>query len=194
MPQPPMLPTIDWKSLFHAACDYEAWLSSEDNAGNCGEMEQQRKKLVLGEDVRTFLTGVDKKVHIIAIAEAWCGDVVMHVPMIMSLSDSSSKLRVRFIGRQARPDVFARFLTNGGEAIPKFIFLSETFVECGHWGPMPEACKDLIARGKACGDLATARQLVATRYDADPDLEEVASELCARIGIASSRNPGAGTW
>jgi len=85
--------------------------------------------------------------------------------------------------------VFARFLTNGGEAIPKFVFLSGEFVECGNWGPMPAACRELIARGKASGDGATARQKVAALYAADDRKREVVNELLDRIDVASSTAP-----
>jgi hypothetical protein len=85
--------------------------------------------------------------------------------------------------------LFARFLTNGGEAIPKFIFLSDRFVECGNWGPMPENCKELIARGKACGDVATARKKVSAFYEQGSACREVVSELLRLVDIASSREP-----
>ena len=85
--------------------------------------------------------------------------------------------------------MFARYLTNGGEAIPKFIFLSDAFVECGNWGPMPEGCKEYISRGKASGDPKRARELVATAYAADPECRAVVRELCRLIDIASSATP-----
>jgi len=85
--------------------------------------------------------------------------------------------------------VFARFLTNGGEAIPKFIFISEAWVECGNWGAMPEACRELIARGKACGDVASARRKVSALYEADPTRRLVVRELLHHVGVASAMEP-----
>jgi hypothetical protein len=96
---------------------------------------------------------------------------------------------VRFISRQQWPDVFARFLTNGGEAIPKFIFLSDAFVECGNWGPMPGPCRELVARGKACGNVAAARKKVSGFYEADGNRRMVVSELLELIDIAVSLEP-----
>ncbi|MFM1920552.1 MAG: hypothetical protein RLZZ303_2186, partial [Candidatus Hydrogenedentota bacterium] len=46
-----------------------------------------------------------------------------------------------------------------------------------NWGPMPETCKRLIARGKATGDVGAARREVSARYEADPQLREVFGEL-----------------
>ena len=82
--------------------------------------------------------------------------------------------------------VFDGFLVNGGESIPIFVFLNDRFVECGHWGPMPAAAKEWIARGKACGDMKTARERVAKLYEADPSRRDVMRELVHLIDIAVS--------
>jgi hypothetical protein len=109
--------------------------------------------------------------------------------VLQRLAEAAPKLKVRFISRQQWPDVFARFLTNGGEAIPKFIFLSDQFVECGNWGPMPGPCRELIARGKACGNVAAARKMVSGFYEADGNRRMVVSELLQLIDIAVTREP-----
>ena len=93
---------------------------------------------------------------------------------------------MKYVSRQQFPELFVRFLTNGGEAIPKCIFLSADLIECGNWGPMPQDCRELIAKGKACGDVPSARQKVAALYAEDPNLEIVASELVYLIEVASS--------
>ena len=127
--------------------------------------------------------------RVVAIAEDWCGDVVRHVPVLARLADAAPKLELRFITREQHPEVFVRFLSNGGEAIPKFIFLSEAWVECGNWGAMPDACRELIARGKACGDVGAARKKVSALYDADPGRRGVIEELLHAVDVASSREP-----
>ena len=190
MPQPPILPTIDWKHIFESGKDYEGWLASGESPENCERMEALRQGLTLEPEVVEVLSALQRPVHVVAIAEDWCGDVVRHVPVLQRLADGAApNLQVRFISRGQHPDVFVRFLTNGGEALPKFIFLSDTFVECGNWGPMPEACRELIARGKACGDLAAARVKVSALYEADSGLRAVISELLRLIDIASSTEP-----
>ena len=115
--------------------------------------------------------------------------MVRHVPVLQRLAEAAPNLKVRFITRQQWPDVFVRFLTNGGEAIPKFVFLSADFVECGSWGPMPGPCRESIARGKACGNVAAARQKVHGLYEADGNRRMVVSELVQLIDIAASQEP-----
>ena len=90
--------------------------------------------------------------------------------------------------------ILRRFLTNGGEAIPKFVFLSEDYVECGNWGPMPEECRRLIARGKACGDVPAARKKVALLYEADPERRVVIDELIAEFESGDRPTPDGRAW
>ncbi len=189
MPRPATLPLVDWKAVYDSGLDYEAWLAAAESADQRERLESLREALALDPPTMGFLAALPKPVQVVAIAEDWCGDVVRHVPVLQRLAEAGPRLLVRYITRQQWPDVFARFLTNGGEAIPKFIFLSDRFVECGNWGPMPESCRELIARGKACGDVAAARRKVSALYEADGNRREVVRELLRLVDIAASLEP-----
>ena len=189
MPMPPILPVIDWKSVYDSGTDFAAWLAAAANPAHAEAMASAVREQTLEAPVQNLLKGTGRTVHVVAIAEDWCGDVVRHVPVLERIAQASPRVQVRYISRAQHKDVFARFLTNGGEAIPKFIFLSEAFVECGNWGPMTEACRRVIARGKACGDGAAARQKVSQMYASDADKAEVARELVALFALASSETP-----
>ncbi|MCL4692054.1 MAG: thioredoxin family protein [Candidatus Hydrogenedentes bacterium] len=189
MPRPPVLPTINWKSVFHSGKDYAAWLAGAEERSHARKMEEARKQLALEPHVEAFLAAVPRPVHVIAIAEDWCGDVVRHVPVLQRLAEAGPNVKLRFITREQHPDVFVRFLTNGGEAIPKFVFLSDQFVECGNWGPMPDLCRELISRGKGSGDVGAARKKVSAIYDSDLDRAMAIEELVRLIGTASCTAP-----
>jgi hypothetical protein len=189
MPKPAMLPTINWREVFASGADFDAWIAAAENPRHREAMMEALGSLQLEPHIEGMLQSLPRPVHVVAIAEDWCGDVVRHVPVLERLNISSNHLSLRFVTCEQHPDVFIRFLTNGGEAIPKFIFLSDQFVECGHWGPYPRACHRVMARGKACGDMKAARARVAALYAADPDRREVIAELVELIGIASSLAP-----
>ena len=189
MPRPPILPLIDWKAVFASGQDYAAWIAAGESPENREKMEAQRAAQALEPQVAAHLGALPRPVHVVAIAEDWCGDVVRHVPVLQRMAEAAPNLRVRYLSRQRWPDLFARFLTNGGEAIPKFIFLSEAFVECGNWGPMPAGPRELIARGKAVGDVAAARKKVHARYEADPGKREVVEELLRLVDVAAAQEP-----
>ena len=186
MPRPPTLPIVDWKAIYQSGKQYTEWLQEGDSKENCDKIETNRKEFVLEAKFRGYLSAIRQKVHVIAIAEDWCGDVIRHVPVLQKVAENTSNLNVKYITRQDYPDVFIRFLTNGGEAIPKFIFLNHEFVECGNWGPMPAGCRELIARGKACGDVKSAREKVAALYEIDKQCRIVIEELFHLIDVANT--------
>ena len=189
MPRPPILPTLDWKAVFESGLPYPEWISTGENPENRERMEAARHALVLDPQAEGFLAALPRRVRVVAIAEDWCGDVVRQVPVLARMAEKAPNLQVRFISRAQHPDVFARFLTNGGEAIPRFVFVADNGVECGNWGPMPGPMKELIARGKACGDVAAARRKVAALAEADPQRRETQRELLALLDLACASEP-----
>jgi hypothetical protein len=189
MPRPPILPLLDWPAIFASGLPYADWIRR-------GESEENRRKIVqavadqpLTPRDQERLRALGRPVHVVVIAEDWCGDVVRHAPVLERLALACDELRVRYLARAQHPDVFARFLTNGGEAIPKLVFLNDRFVECGNWGPMPARCRELIARGKACGDVPAARKQVAELYARDPGKRDVIGELLDLLEIAAAPLP-----
>lgn len=189
MPMPPILDVVNWQEIFASGQDFDAWLAGAQNPDKKQKMQELLAEQRLDPQVEAHLKGLPRTVHVVAIAEDWCGDVVRHVPVLQRMAQATDRLHVRFIPRAQHRDVFVRFLTNGGEAIPKFVFLSESFVECGSWGPMQANCRKLIARGKASGDGKTARERVSALYDADPERRVVVEELMELVDIASALSP-----
>jgi thiol-disulfide isomerase/thioredoxin len=189
MPRPPVLPILDWKAIFESGKPFEEWLNTAESGQNREAIQRALAGQALEPQIEALLGALPRPVHVVAIAEPWCGDVRRHVPVLQRLAQAAPNLEVRYVSREQHKDVFARFLTNGGEAIPKFVFLSDQFVECGNWGPMPAADRVLIARGKACGDLHAAREKVALSYQADVDRRIVVEELMDLISTAVAASP-----
>ena len=189
MPRPPILPVLDWKAILASGRTFEEWLAAAEHDMNREELERRLTNMDLEPQVEALLGALPRPVYVVAIAEDWCGDVLRHVPVLQRLAQAAPNLEVRYITREQHKDVFVRFLTNGGEAIPKFIFVSSQFVECGNWGPMPAADRVLVARGKACGDLRAARSKVSQSYQTDVDQRIVVEELVELINIAVCTSP-----
>jgi hypothetical protein len=186
MPRPPILPLIDWKNVFENGKTWEDWLNSAESGDQATRMRERYDALAIPEECEALLQQIEKPVHVVAIAEDWCGDVIRHAPVIHRIATNCPQVQVRYIARNDHPDLFARFLTNGGEAIPKFIFLSDNFVECGNWGPMSTLARQWIARGKACGNTAAGREKVREHYQSDPGCKLAFEELCALAELAGA--------
>lgn len=62
-------------------------------------------------------------VNVLAIAEAWCGDVYRELPTIARIAEASG-MTLRIFLRDQNPDIMDEFLSNEGQAraIPVFVF------------------------------------------------------------------------
>ena len=180
MPVPP----IDLKKVWEAGQHFGDWLAAAKPPMR-EEMEQIYKDVVLPPGDAHFLHVIEGPVHVLAIAEDWCGDVRRNTPVLARMCAAGPNLHLRLVAKEADPHLMARYLTNGAEAIPIFIFLSPQFVEVGHWGPRPYECKRLMARGKACGKIDDARAAIKKFYTEDPHRSTV-QELKQLFEIAST--------
>lgn len=177
------------KAIHEGGRTWDEWIAAAESPENAKKMQDLRDKLSLNEAVLLALGEINRDAHVIAIAEDWCGDVHRHAPVLQKLADACPRLKIRFVAREDHLELFKRFLTNGGEAIPKFVFFNDQFVECGNWGPMPEDCRQYIARGKAAGDVGAARKIVAQMYEEDPNCDVVVSELLELLVTATCTEP-----
>ena len=189
MPQPPLLNTIDWKAVHASGIAWEDWIAGAASEKNRDAMLNILAEQRIEPHIAALLQGLPRAVNVVAIAEDWCGDVVRHVPVLQRIAQACPQLNLAFVTREQHKEVFVRYLTNGGEAIPKFIFLSDQFVECGNWGPDPRDCYRIMSRGKGSGNMAAARAKVTALYQADEDRRIVVEELVEHIGIASAIQP-----
>lgn len=65
-----------------------------------------------------------KKPNILVITEDWCGDAMINNAILRKIAEAAD-LDVRAVLRDENLDLIDRYLTNGGRAIPIYIFLSE---------------------------------------------------------------------
>ncbi|MCH2176017.1 MAG: thioredoxin family protein [Lentisphaeria bacterium] len=184
MPRPPILPILDRKTIFHSGLEYDQWLNQAEEDAHREKMLERYEQVNIPLEIQQELILIERKVNIIAIAESWCGDVIRHTPLLQRLVGQNHNLTIRFVTREQHPELFVRYLTNSGEAIPKFIFCNEEFIEVGNWGPMSTKARRMIAIGKGLNDVATARQKVSAYYQHNHD-EDACFELLDLILIAA---------
>ena len=183
MPKPTILPIVQWDSVFESGLDFDAWIEQGENEKYREKLKEFLAEQELDQVTMRLLRAVDRPVHVLAIAEDWCPDVIRHVPPLMKMAECCEFIKVRFITREQHPEAFIRFLTNGGEAVPKFIFFSDKFVECGSWGPMASDCREIIAKGKALGDVGAARKIVFQMIKDDPGCATAVKEVAHLVDI-----------
>ncbi|KGR79147.1 thioredoxin family protein [Ureibacillus manganicus] len=85
----------------------------------------------------------EKKPHILAITEDWCGDAMLNNAVIRKIAEEAN-LDIRCALRDADTDLIDRYLTNGGRAIPIYLFISEEGEVIGKWGPRAPELQQMV--------------------------------------------------
>lgn len=82
-------------------------------------------------------------IHVLALAEDWCGDVIANLPVLGRLARESGTLEVRVFLRDQNPDLIRRYLNQGKyESIPVFAFFDDNFNELGVFIERPASVTD----------------------------------------------------
>lgn len=112
-------------------------------------MKRLEKTLKLDSEVLETLQNLKSKQTWLVIAEGWCGDAAQILPIIKIMAESSENIDLKMVLRDENETLIHQFLTNGSKSIPKLLILDENLNLINHWGPRPEAAKNLIIDYKA---------------------------------------------
>jgi hypothetical protein len=144
---------LDFRGIWKRAITYDQFV--REARENTGLWEGIYKRAAVPQWAVDKLSGRKGGLHLLVIAEDWCGDATNTVPVMAKLGHVAEGIEVRIIKRDENPDVMDRYLTNGSRSIPIAILLDADFDEIGHWGPRPKELqqwvmdnKDLIPKEK----------------------------------------------
>ena len=112
-------------------------------------MKRLEKTIKLDVEVEKTLQNITSKQTWLIISEGWCGDAAQILPIIKLMSEASEKIELKIVLRDENEVLMNQFLTNGAKSIPKLLILDENLNLINHWGPRPEAAKNLILDYKA---------------------------------------------
>jgi Thioredoxin len=132
----PQATSVITPTRFEQGLTYSAFLAQA--AVNRDKFEQFYNDPALsGEDLAFFKQAAaapngPKKV--LAIAEAWCGDVYRELPTIARIAEAAG-MELRVFLRDDNPDIMDEFLSNDGKsrAIPVFVFYTGDMQYIAHF-------------------------------------------------------------
>ena len=124
----------------------------------------------------------EKKPHILAITEDWCGDAMLNNPVIRKIAEAAG-LEIRCAFRDADTDLIDRYLTNGGRGIPIYLILSEQGDVIGKWGPRAPQLQQLVMDMRA--------ELPAKD---DPTFEQKQKEMYTNLQEKYVNDPQCANW
>jgi hypothetical protein len=185
-------PTVITPTRFESGLTYGAFLAGA--VVNRNKFRQNYANSVLTENDLEFFRKAaalpNGPRRLLAIAEAWCGDVYRELPTAARIADAAG-LDLRIFLRDENPDIMDEFLSNNGKsrAIPVFIFYTADTKYITHFTERSATAHAGLALAMA--EAKTKLNLPApTTFGnlPDPERQSFLQEVISRI------EPHAGEW
>jgi selT/selW/selH-like putative selenoprotein len=121
---------------FAEGLTYDAYKAQMTRNRDRFEANEQTVELSSGD--LAFFTQLARPLHVLVLAEDWCGDVIANLPVLGRLAAESGKLDIRVFLRDQNLDIMDQYLNAGKHrSIPVFVFFDDAFEELGHWIERP---------------------------------------------------------
>ena len=128
-----------------ATIDRARFMSGLTYAGFKDQMTRNRDRVeanearveIDAEDLAAFRS-LNGPIHVLALAEDWCGDVIANLPVLGTLARECGTLDLRIFLRDQNKDLMQQYLNQGRfESIPVFAFFDDAFNEIGVFTERP---------------------------------------------------------
>lgn len=114
-----------WHEAFRAAVPYADFLAQFGTPEQKARWHAFHGQVSLTTPQKELLAGFVRRMPVLVLAGAWCGDCVNQCPIFDHFAAASSMIDVRFLDRDAHPDIAAHLKVCGGQRVPTVVFLSE---------------------------------------------------------------------
>jgi hypothetical protein len=144
---------IEWSKVFAEALPYRAFLDGYATPSQRTRWDAMHGRFALSAEQEALLGGFARRMSVLCLAGAWCGDCINQCPAFDHFARAATAIDLRFLDRDARPDVRDALAINGGHRVPVVVFLSEDGFEVARYGERtPSIYRRLAAErlGPAC--------------------------------------------
>lgn len=125
---------MNWQSSFEAGLPYRDFLEKHGTPDHRQRWQAVYDQVRLTEPQGALLGSFTRRMNVICLAGAWCGDCVQQCPIFPRFAEAAPTIDLRFLDRDVHPAVQKELSINGGQRVPVLVFLSEDLQECGRYG------------------------------------------------------------
>ncbi|HEY1379014.1 MAG TPA: thioredoxin family protein [Gemmataceae bacterium] len=119
---------------FTAALPYSEFMARHGTPAYADRWRATYDKVQLTPAQRDLLGQFQRQTNVLVLAGAWCGDCSGQCPIFDRFAEAAPDLTVRYLDRDAHPDVQAELRINGGDRVPVVVFFSEDGYEVARYG------------------------------------------------------------
>jgi hypothetical protein len=128
---------IDWSKVFAEGLPYAPFLDRYASPAQRDRWETARTRFSLLAEQRNSLASFSRRMPVLCLAGAWCGDCINQCPIFDHFAKASPSIDLRFLDRDAQPEIRGALAINGGHRVPIVVFLSEDWFEVARFGDRP---------------------------------------------------------
>ena len=108
--------------------------------------ENERTAPVTPDDLAAF-RALPRALHVVVLAEDWCGDVVANLPILGRIATETGRLDLRVFLRDQNVDLMDQYLNQGTfRSIPVFAFFDEDFRQLAVFTERPGSVTEMRDR------------------------------------------------
>jgi thiol-disulfide isomerase/thioredoxin len=128
-------PTAEaWAAAFAAALPYRQYLDRHATPEQRARWDASHDRIALAPDQERLLAGFVRRMPVLVLSGAWCGDCVNQCPIFARFAAAAPAIDLRFLDRDALPDIAAHLKVCGGQRVPVAAFFSEDFTPVLFYG------------------------------------------------------------
>lgn len=125
---------MDWKAKYEQGLPYHEFLERYATEVHRERWQQVYEAVTLTPEQQALLEGFQRDMKLLVLAAPWCGDCANQCPILQRFAEATPRIGLRFLERDAHPDVRHLLSINRGYRIPVVVFLSEDFAEVARYG------------------------------------------------------------
>ncbi len=121
-------PTAEaWAAAFAKALPYGQYLDKHAAPDQRQRWDAMHARIALTATQQAVLGGFTRRMPVLVLSGAWCGDCVNQCPIFAHFAAAAPTIDLRFLDRDAQPDIAAHLKVCGGQRVPVAAFFSEDF-------------------------------------------------------------------
>lgn len=168
---------MELKKLFDNGITFKEFLYTDGDKENSEKARKVYDSIEFDEDIVNSIKNIDRRINIIVLAEIWCPDCIINVPVLGKMADINSNLHISIIKREGNEEVLQKYKEEGKVKIPTFIFFDENFNEIGYFIERPSIVKDVYKTSNQVEIILTTKKYRNGEY-----VTETAKDILSIIG------------
>ncbi|MEO1128676.1 MAG: thioredoxin family protein [Planctomycetota bacterium] len=120
-------------TTFEAAARYDDYVATGTDAQQEAWAEVYERG-VLTDAQRALAAGFPRDMKVLISSGVWCGDCVQQCPLLQRIAETSDRVELRLVDRDAHPELASQVQICGGLRVPVTVFMAEDFEPIGVFG------------------------------------------------------------